>query len=336
MIPKHLSLSNCVNQSGIVYFMYDGPNSACPEYFASKVWYNTGGSTCFTTGLIAKLAAMDDGRKRGNYNYLFVIDKTDGSRIKNRANLWCPFTSEQVYEHLEDIRSIIEFEYKVLDLGDRFCIKLTLSPIYNQRKQHYILTRIRYLYEFPYCCFLLDAFKIRERLGTSISLDELFYRIVELFPVITTTPNLRFMLAKFYDDYHAVPSSKVGTSTNLIFNYNRKVLKMSVEHLKGIYRLNSLVNYMEVPTRKPMFVPNENLFDVRFWLYGFENRFPTYKVHLDSIGSTVLVNIDYDSLLKLFIDFDPDKAPEYEVNTKGRLWDYSDTTIRKILKQMNR
>ena len=80
---------------------------------------------------------------------------------KEKKGMHCEFVSlEEMQQWLTIINDLISFKWSIEEEDKQYLIKVTIEDV---RIIHlFILTCIRYIYEFPFSCLLLWAFKIKE------------------------------------------------------------------------------------------------------------------------------------------------------------------------------
>lgn len=88
-----------------------------------------------------------------------IYKGTEQARRFNRNNN-CIFTKSEIEKHIMECKKLFPFSFTVIeDEGiDRFIVTLCISgpAIYHR----FLLTWVRYLYEFPYNMFLYDAIRL--------------------------------------------------------------------------------------------------------------------------------------------------------------------------------
>lgn len=96
-------------------------------------------------------------------NYCIKIYKGSTLRKTNGSNM-CFFSRQQIKNHLNQLKSLFPIESRVYDSHDKkkphFIVEVCLKEvpgIYHK----YMLTWLRYLYEYPYNVISLDAYKLK-------------------------------------------------------------------------------------------------------------------------------------------------------------------------------
>lgn len=95
-------------------------------------------------------------------DYVIRIYQTFEKLDKNYSN-FCPFTIQQIRRHINECKKVVPFKFSVMKDGkhkNRIEVKVHIDGpgIYHR----FILTWIRYLYEYPYNMFMRDAWKLKE------------------------------------------------------------------------------------------------------------------------------------------------------------------------------
>lgn len=104
----------------------------------------------------------------------------DFCKKANFANA-CLFSKQEIRNHLLQLKDLFPFSYRVLDemRGDNKIIVIHLHLKDVPATFHkYILTWIRYLYEYPYNVILKDAYLLREDLGLRFQSMSFLFNIV--------------------------------------------------------------------------------------------------------------------------------------------------------------
>lgn len=104
--------------------------------------------------------------------YMGQVGLKDGA--KNNA---CFLTKEQLNDHIELARKIHDFRFEIREDPDNKDVLDVEIELHATRITHrYILTWIRYAYEYPFNMYLMDAMKLKE-------LDE--FKDIDLFNLFT-------------------------------------------------------------------------------------------------------------------------------------------------------
>lgn len=104
----------------------------------------------------------------------------DFCKNKNLANA-CLFNKQEIRNHLLQLKDLFPFSYRVLDgvKGNDKIITVYLHLKDVPATFHkYILTWVRYLYEYPYNVILKDAYLLREALGLKFQPISFLFNIV--------------------------------------------------------------------------------------------------------------------------------------------------------------
>lgn len=107
--------------------------------------------------------AVDD----SDVTYKVILYKGTDLIGKEHKNNACLFTKKEISNHLKQAQSIYPFEFKVKEVpnyaGTYPVYKVTLKVHGVPGTFHkYILTWLRYMYEYPYNVLLLDAYKLKK------------------------------------------------------------------------------------------------------------------------------------------------------------------------------
>lgn len=192
--------------------------------------------------------------------YVIILYKGIGfCKKKHKANA-CLFTKQQIRNHLKQAQGIYPFRYRVTEVpnwkfrGAVFQVHLTLKDVPGTFHK-YILTWLRYMYEYPYNVLLCDAYKLKkEKCFRYSSISNLFNLVLGSF---CKNPRLIHQIAK----------------NEISKKMSKKELQIK---LKNVYELNEI--YTGLRKKKPM-IPKEVLgttvSDIEYW----ENNeiFDTYR-----------------------------------------------------------
>lgn len=130
-----------------------------------------------------------EGPNKQKNNYILEIywDKYEDNDDNN-----CLLTTEQLVEHINEIKKIKSFEHELEKHEDKYVLKFTLDAprIYHK----IILSWLRYSYEWPFNMALYEAFKIKDLYG--FKRENLF----NLFNVVGASMGYR----KHGTDIHAI------------------------------------------------------------------------------------------------------------------------------------
>jgi hypothetical protein len=186
---------------------------------------------------------------------------------------WCPFERPEIIRTLEDIGRIIDFEYKFTESDNffRLVLKISNKGKSEERNNHfYLLTRTRYLHQYPYCVLYKDAMRLSGRPEFSDwSLQDLYSLCIETNPERINIDSRK----SWYDSYHSVQ----------LHPKNHFIEKKSNEEIRSILRrskfymeaLNSIYGIQEEKTSVK--IPNNGLLcSLAYWRDEFESRVPYY------------------------------------------------------------
>lgn len=115
--------------------------------------------------------------------YTIRLYKFGDKLLANKQNNACLTDKAGIIKHLRILKSLFKFKYKIIEKENYFDLVIILSGhlIYHK----YLLTWVRYLYEYPFNVFLMDANKLSK-------LPEFkFESIINLFNLIGVTSGIR-------------------------------------------------------------------------------------------------------------------------------------------------
>lgn len=134
-----------------------------------------GSHACFANAINRKTI-----RKESYIIYLFKDLKV----AKKHQSNFCPLTKEELIYHIKQARRIFKFNYNVEEepevrsgVGVCPAFKVTFDVDANHFYHRYLLTWLRYAYEFPYNMILLEAFRLKKYAIPKETLPNLFVLI---------------------------------------------------------------------------------------------------------------------------------------------------------------
>lgn len=133
---------------------------------------------CFSTIFYSE----DNGIVQKN-RYTIKLYKIGDWLNKKRQNNACLTDRAGIVHHLKILQSVFKFSYRLKEHEDHFVLNMTLEGdiIYHK----YMLSWVRYLYEYPFNVFLTDACKLK-------GIPEFkFESIINLFNLVGATSGIR-------------------------------------------------------------------------------------------------------------------------------------------------
>jgi hypothetical protein len=199
--------------------------------------------------------------------------RRDLVRLAAGHSFWCPFTLGQVIENLEDIAEVVPMEFAVEETAETFKIHLEISNSFSGRVHFYVLTRVRYLYEFPQCALFNDVYKLKalDRFS-GWDLQSLYGLVVSSIPVVRNTGNEYITgRSSWYDPYHSIPLNYPDRIPVRLGNEDLKKKNLQFSTLNSIYGSISKVP-VKIEFDKELFS------SLAYWRdkEGFEMRLPYY------------------------------------------------------------
>lgn len=174
----------------------------------------------------------------------------------------CLFTKREIRRHLLLLKSLYPFHYRVSDYKaddkvkyDRIEVFLELNDV-PPTFHKYILTWLRYTYEYPYNVILKDAYALKKDPTFRFeSISNLFNLVIGCF---CSNPR----------DIHQIPRNQISVPMKLAEVRNRI---QEVNHLNDIYK--------KLKAKKdtiPETIGKYGVRDIEYWRDGFEVRKPIY------------------------------------------------------------
>lgn len=118
-----------------------------------------------------------------NNTYTIKIHKFGDFVREKRQNNGCLINRADIVRHLRVLKSIVRFKYSLKEHKDLFVLTVNINGDLMYHK--YALTWIRYIYEYPFNVFLLDAHRLKK-------LPEFrFDSIINLFNLVGATSSIQ-------------------------------------------------------------------------------------------------------------------------------------------------
>lgn len=197
-----------------------------------------------------------------NYNngntYSVILIKNDTYLDKHLSNA-CFFNKQEIRNHLKIAKSLYKFNYRVTDIeykgNPAFLIKLHLDNV-PELFHKYILTWVRYTYEYPYNVILKDAYTLKKDvLFRFESIANIFNCILGIYP---------------QEDYPRTIHQIIRKNSVLLTN---KALQLKINISE---ELHSIYNEVEKISEFPRDFKEFDVYDIEYWEEGFEMRKPYY------------------------------------------------------------
>lgn len=173
-----------------------------------------------------------------------IILYNDSTQIDNHHNNFCPFTKRQILHHLKLLQSIVEFEYQVSKRKNTYIIEVTINKKCNMYHR-YLVTWIRYLYEWPFNMYLLDTYRL-SKICKGYTIENLF----------NTVNAVGYQRTK-HRDIHQVTQGEV-----------QRLSKSSLkEKLHQVDRLNSIYKTLNERSKfiLPASISSHNYNKLEYW-----------------------------------------------------------------------
>lgn len=224
-------------------------------------------TACFTNGCTNHKAT-----ESGKALYDFEL-RRDLVRLAAKHSFWCPFTLGQVIENLEDIADVVPMKFAVEETAEMFKIHLEVSNKLSKRVHFYVLTRVRYLYEFPQCALFNDVYKLKalDRFS-DWDLQSLYGLVVSSIPIVRNDGKSYINgRSSWYDPYHSIPLNYSDRIPERLNNKKLREKNLSYSTLNAIY-----VYLFKVPVK--INYDKELFSSLAYWRdkEGFEMRLPYY------------------------------------------------------------
>lgn len=193
--------------------------------------------------------------QKENYEIFLFTDITPITKC-NMSN-YCLLTKEQLINHIHQARRLFPFKYKVEEtmveystieyLGYKVSIELDMPHIYHK----YLLTWIRYAYEYPFNVLLNDVYKLKKEYFTKENIPNLFALVANCYP------------SGNYNTGHAITPYSRFWDYIIVTLLKEPTLKSSISK---VARVNEIYPYKTLK-EKPFFViPSTGIQYLEYWL----------------------------------------------------------------------
>ena len=193
---------------------------------------------------------------------------------KKRQNNACLTDRSGIVHHLKILKSVFKFSYHLKEKEDHFILTITLEGdlIYHK----YMLSWVRYLYEYPFNVFLTDACKLKEVPGFK------FESIINLFNLVGATSGIY---------QHGTGIHAIGETSWFKALMTTKEIQAKLKELEGGYtKVNDIFpvvfanyDYENLPNKvkgiKTLKEDGDNLYSSDYWNSEeeFNKRIELYK-----------------------------------------------------------
>lgn len=295
-------------------------------------------SACLTNGCTNYIGNLPaDQRRKGIAIYDLWLPR-DYSYLKYGRAFWCPFTLGQVIRNLEDINEVVPFKFEIEESPELFKIRLEISKEdFAQRVHFYVLTRVRYLYEYPQSVLFKDAMELSEMEEFSgWSLQSLYNLIVDSIPIARNCQNgYTCPRGAWYDCYHSIPTQSSNQINEIL---DTKTLK---SRLKTVGNLGALNNIYGKISKIPVKIPfDQEMFEsLAYWKEpeGLRTRLPYYlankELHENYSLRIAKVSKDLDFEEEFKIIKEKGSNEDKVVNDSNNLFNKIRNKRWKIIKQ---
>lgn len=152
-------------------------------------------------------------------HYTIWINKNKNYTIRYNNSNYCFLSKQELYNHIKLVKKLFDFKFKIDEENDSFTVHIDIMQPKIMHK--YLLTWIRYVYEFPMNVMFQDINRLKR--------EEPCFRF-------TSKANLFLLLSYFnwqnYRDIHCIPE---GCDGKFITNSELKVNIQNCITLNGIY-----------------------------------------------------------------------------------------------------
>lgn len=184
----------------------------CTEYSSEG---NTNKNMCQNSCFSTIFYSENNGIVQKN-KYTLKLYKMGDWLNKKRQNNACLADRTGIVHHLKILQSVFKFSYHLKEYEDHFVLTMTLEGdlIYHK----YMLTWVRYLYEYPFNVFLTDAWKLK-------NVPEFkFESVINLFNLVGATSGI---------DQHGTGIHAIGNTAWFKYLMTTKEIQNRLKELEG-------------------------------------------------------------------------------------------------------
>lgn len=215
------------------------------------------------------------GRKGySKYTYYLIRDYT---RLSCKEPIWCPFSVEEINYCLKEINRVLgkkKIKWKISEAEicevPTFILKVYIPNKYNNIQHLYILTRIRCLYEAPFCLYMMDALKLQAERNFQGGIEEAYIKVLNHSP---SNPNNYFIGRWSVTPFDSVRC--VISDRNVVFP-GLDYIKQGFLELDEDKRIHNIYKKTETSFPKIPAYDNRHM-DLDWWINGYyDYRRPYY------------------------------------------------------------
>lgn len=170
-------------------------------------------------------------------------------------NNFCLFNKQQIKNHLSQLKDILPISYHVTKSEyqgrDAYVVEMTLQKV-PSLYHNYVLTWVRYLYEYPFNVILLESYKLKREKQFR------FESIINIFNLIAG----HWDHAEGY--VHQITSG-TGIFKKLSKSDIRKVLKGDIRYLCDIFKHDQVWERDNPQFFIPQRIGNLTWYDLEYW-----------------------------------------------------------------------
>lgn len=182
---------------------------------------------------------------------------------KKRQNNACLTDRAGIVQHLKILQSVFKCSYHLKEEEDHFLLEITLEGdlIYHK----YMLSWVRYLYEYPFNVFLADAHRLKRVPGFKVK------SIINLFNLVGATSGI---------DQHGTDIHAIGATYRFKTLMTTKEIQAGLKKLEGGNKqVNDIFPVLRAENVETIEEKNNNLHSSDYWASEreFNKRLELYK-----------------------------------------------------------
>lgn len=311
--------------AGVAKFCYKPFNGDIPE-----TKQLTSATACFTNGMTNHYDTSCNSLGDKAY-YKFTLETDETKSVKRDKSNLCLLGADEITYYLDYLNTIFDFKYRLNKEDSKYILEVIFRMNHHKgdnRIHFWLVTSIRYLYEFPQNVILRDALKLKK---LDVFKEETIHNLYLL--VVNSFPTISYHYGRIvYDPYHSIPVSIPASNCQNI-GLSDSVLKDTLIKLSSFGRLNDTYPVVRFKSKVNKIggrlgggEPTKLLFSREYWENEtmFKSRVLIYLKNVKIIKEENLQRrYHYPELEKLFEDYDKyseDLIKEYSKDiTKNEL-----------------
>ena len=170
---------------------------------------------------------LNYGTRVENEHYKVIIYNDPNIAVKASRSNYCPFGKESLKKHIHQARRLFEFTYNIVETSNDYsgksysCFEVTIDLSGPKIYHRYLLTWLRYSYEFPFNLILMNAFRLKDTCIKEETIPNLFVLVANCFyggpSSYNTGHSISYQSCKFLKEKTLKDRIKKANSVNEIY-----------------------------------------------------------------------------------------------------------------------